>query len=142
MYPRETWRKLLRKANDLDLNNGGYCDARSGAINFWCGPENKPEGWTGEIEKPQLLYPRDYVGSVTPVWDEEGNLISAFSLKSQNLAIKYAPELDYRQKELYENRAEDLTWVNAEFHKLWQATFPTLPKPKIKIPSKPKQKPQ
>ena len=48
--------------------------------------------------------------------------------------MKYAQKLDYRQKEVYENRKEDLTWVKAEFEKLWHATFPTLPKPKITEP--------
>lgn len=130
---RETWRNLLRKANELDINKGGYCDARSGVINFWCGPENKPDGFLWDIEKHQLDYPREYVGDVTPVWSDESDLIVAFSIKSQNYAIKHAQELDYRQKEPYENRKEDLTWVKAEFVKLWQATFPTLPKPKITV---------
>lgn len=130
---RETWQKLLRKANELDLNKGGYCDARSGVINFWCGPDNKPDDWTWEIEKHQLEYPREYVGDVTPVWDEEGNIV-AFSITSTNYAMKRAEGLDYRQKELYENRKEDLTWVKAEFYNLWQATFPTLPKPKTTTP--------
>ena len=134
MYPRETWRRLLCKANDLDINKGGYCDARLGVINFWCGPENKPSDWSWEIEKHQLNYPREYIGCVTPVWDAEGDLIFAFSIKSTNYAIKYAQESDYLKKEPYENRPKDLTWVKAEFDKLWQATFPTLPKPKTTTP--------
>ena len=48
--------------------------------------------------------------------------------------MKQTEGLNYRQKQLYENRAEDLAWVKAEFEKLWQATFPTLPKPKTTAP--------
>ncbi len=134
MYPRETWQKLLRKANELDINKGGYCDTRSGVINFWCGPDNKPDEWIWEIEKHQLDYPREYVGAVTPAWDDESDLIVAFSISSTNYAMKQAEELSYRREKLYENRAEDLAWVKAEFEKLWQATLKTMPKPKITAP--------
>jgi hypothetical protein len=99
MHPKETWQQLLRKANELDINKGGYCDARSGVINFWCGPENKPKDWMWNIEKHQLNYPREYIGDATPVWDEEGNLV-AFSITSTNYTMKEAERLDYLKNQL------------------------------------------
>lgn len=56
-------RKLLEFGREDDINRGGYCDARSGVVNFWCGPENKPICW-GEPTQGALDYPRDYVGGL------------------------------------------------------------------------------
>jgi len=41
---RSEWFALRQYAFELDLNKGAYCDARLGAVNFWCGPDNKPDG--------------------------------------------------------------------------------------------------
>jgi hypothetical protein len=38
----QEWRELLRKAQEFDINAGGYADPRGGCINFWVGPDNKP----------------------------------------------------------------------------------------------------
>ncbi len=61
---RDEWIALRSHAFKLDLNDGSHYDARIGAINFWCGPENKPASWPGKIPKGYLKYPRDYVGCV------------------------------------------------------------------------------
>lgn len=61
------WRALLQLASEYDINRGGYCDGRIGAINFWCGPEDKPgdPNWDKfTIQKYALKYPRAYVGVV------------------------------------------------------------------------------
>jgi hypothetical protein len=59
---KEEWESLRKHAVHLNLNDGSFYDARIGAINFWCGPENKPKGWPDEIEQGLLRYPRSFVG--------------------------------------------------------------------------------
>jgi hypothetical protein len=57
------WLALRKYACELDLNNGSYYDARIGAVNFWCGPDNKPLDWPDvRIDKGTLRFPRNYVG--------------------------------------------------------------------------------
>lgn len=58
------WVALRKYACELDLDKGSYYDARIGAVNFWCGPDNKPLDWPDvEIDKGTLKFPRDYVGA-------------------------------------------------------------------------------
>jgi len=55
---------MLDKAIELDINRGGLWDARSGAINLWCSPTDKPRGWENvKIDKCALNYPRSFVAS-------------------------------------------------------------------------------
>lgn len=70
-------RKMLGVGNLFDLNEGGYCDARGGCVNFWCGPDDKPNCWPGNIQRGALKYPRDYVGAVYFNWinDDEAKLV-------------------------------------------------------------------
>lgn len=61
------WRRLREVPQDQDINRGGFCDARLGAINFWCSPEDQPDDpdWgRAEIVQAALNYPRAYVGAV------------------------------------------------------------------------------
>lgn len=64
-------RALVGLGNERDVNKGGYCDARSGCVNFWCGPEDKPRLWTEEITQGDLEYPRTYVGGLYWNWSED-----------------------------------------------------------------------
>jgi hypothetical protein len=71
--PRE-WRAVLRAARELDLNHGGYWDGRSGAVNAWCGPDDKPAGWPAEVEitRGALAHPRSFVASCWLQWPDDG----------------------------------------------------------------------
>ena len=71
---RSEWFALRKYAYELDLNKGAYCDARLGAVNFWCGPDNKPPGWPGRITKGQLKFPREFVGSFS-AWGSRGGRV-------------------------------------------------------------------
>jgi hypothetical protein len=62
---RRAWDRMLRLSGELDLNKGGYYDGRSGCINLWCGPEDKPESWKDiDITKGALNFPRSYIGCI------------------------------------------------------------------------------
>mgnify|MGYP000023416591 CR=1 FL=1 len=64
---RKLWEAMLRAARDLDIDEGGLYDARSGAILIWASPEDRPDDpwWRGhEITKGCLNYPRALVGGV------------------------------------------------------------------------------
>jgi len=61
---RSVWVKMLRIASDLDLDKGGIYDARSGCINIWVSPEDKPEDYNFEINRGRLKYPRNYLATI------------------------------------------------------------------------------
>ena len=71
LRPRD-WRQLARAAVLLELSEGDYFDVRAGAINLWCGPENKPAGWPPElpISAAALPAPRAFVASITFAWGD------------------------------------------------------------------------
>lgn len=73
---RETVRKILAVGHEFDVNKGGYFDARSGCVNIWAGPEDKPTSWDAEIIQGALDYPRSYCGGLGWDWvyDEDANL--------------------------------------------------------------------
>jgi hypothetical protein len=66
-------RKILAVGHEFDINKGGYYDARSGCVNFWAGPEDKPTCWDKKILQGALDYPRDYVGGLYWEYNEEKN---------------------------------------------------------------------
>jgi hypothetical protein len=76
---------------ELDINNGGYFDTRMGAINIWCGPDDKPESWEAEILPADLNYPRCIVGSLEWEWiNNEAQLslyICPYELQEQKKPI-------------------------------------------------------
>lgn len=72
----EIIRRIKEIGRDEDLNNGGLCDVRSGCINFWCSPDDKPECWPDKIEQGCLDYPRAYVGGL--YWTWEGDNLAKF----------------------------------------------------------------
>jgi len=64
--PMDVWHKMLMVGHSLDLNKGGLYDSRSGAVNVWASPEDKPDGWGNvEILPGGLDYPRALVGTVS-----------------------------------------------------------------------------
>lgn len=62
---RQMWQRMLRIGRDNDINQGGYCDARSGVVNFWVGPADHPPSWCDvPITTGALDYPREFLGGV------------------------------------------------------------------------------
>lgn len=68
----DTIKKILAVGHEFDVNKNGLFDARSGCVNFWCSPEDKPDCWNEKIDQGALEYPRDYVGGL--YWDENCSL--------------------------------------------------------------------
>jgi hypothetical protein len=70
--PRD-WQAVLRAARELDLDRGGYWDGRSGAVNAWCGPDDRPTGWPEEvpIRCGALRHPRAFVASCWLEWPKD-----------------------------------------------------------------------
>jgi hypothetical protein len=60
-------RQLFTTANEFDVNKNGLYDGRSGCINVWCSPDDKPSYWNVEVTKGGLDFPREYVGGLS--WD-------------------------------------------------------------------------
>ena len=86
---------MKRIAHQFDINAGGYCDTRMGTINFWCGPDDKPEGWEADITEGALDFPRAYVGCVN--WE------------NGKLEIETAP---YELMEQYQNKLPENLYEN------------------------------
>lgn len=62
---RDIWPEMHRIAREEDINKDGYYDERwGGAINIWCGPDNKPEGYNYKITKGGLNFPRNFMASI------------------------------------------------------------------------------
>jgi hypothetical protein len=73
---REFIQRLLATSRAFDLEHGGLYDARSGVINIWCSPHDKPACWDRPISKGGLRYPREYVGGLGWEWrnDDQADL--------------------------------------------------------------------
>jgi hypothetical protein len=67
---RNAVRQLVHTAQQHDIETGGLYDARSGCINVWCSPEDKPNCWDIAVEAGGLDFPRSYVGSLEWEWNE------------------------------------------------------------------------
>jgi hypothetical protein len=46
-------------------------DARSGCINLWCSPDDKPACWKRPITRGGLSHPREYVGALGWDWRDD-----------------------------------------------------------------------
>ncbi|HKB36504.1 MAG TPA: hypothetical protein VKD72_08630 [Gemmataceae bacterium] len=64
--------RLLATGHAFDLERGGHYDARSGVINIWCSPDDKPACWGVEITRGGLPHPREYVGALGWEWNDNG----------------------------------------------------------------------
>jgi hypothetical protein len=73
---RNLLRQLLATGQAWDLERGGLYDARSGVINIWCSPHDKPACWDRPISKDGLRHPREYVGGLAWEWqgDDQADL--------------------------------------------------------------------
>jgi len=115
--------RLLKEAEKRDLSNNGYCDARSGAINFWAGPDDHPEGWRWPFTESALKYPREWLGVI--YWKLNGQEWIIQALNYAALRADHGTILPYGDKRHpYANRPEDIAWVKAKFAELWGAALP------------------
>jgi hypothetical protein len=60
--------KVLAVGREFDVNKAGLYDARSGCVNIWASPEDKPSGWNTVITRGGLKHPRALVGSLGWEW--------------------------------------------------------------------------
>ena len=102
----EDIRKMLRVGRNFDLETGGCCDARMGCINFWAGPDDKPEGYDAEITQGALSYPKAVVGSLMWTAPEEGHEIEGYQL--------YLDISPYELNEYYKNNLPEHLWQACE----------------------------
>jgi hypothetical protein len=68
---REFVQRLLSTGRAFDLERGGLYDARSGVVNVWCSPDDKPACWDRPIRRGGLRYPREYVGGLGWEWQDD-----------------------------------------------------------------------
>lgn len=68
---RAEMRQLLHTGQQHDIEEGGLYDARSGCVNLWCIPEDKPACWDVEILAGGLSFARSYVGALEWEWDAD-----------------------------------------------------------------------
>jgi hypothetical protein len=73
---RDLLRQLLATGRAWDLERGGLYDARSGVVNIWCSPDDKPACWDVKITPGGLSHPREYVGALGWEWldDDQAEL--------------------------------------------------------------------
>lgn len=127
--PAHIWRTALINAHKHDINLGGYLDARSGCINFWCGPENLPDDpdWKRVQIKPHALkFPRSIVGGIYGEWLDRKKVLLHFCLYPHDKAevIVGHPFIGYTyhdgRRVTSSNFAthEELKWIKKEFSKL------------------------
>jgi hypothetical protein len=114
---RQEWFWLLKKAHDFDLDAGGYADPRSGCINFWVGPDNKPPGYDHPITAGTLDYPREYLGEVFPQWDEQAEHIIGWEISTTDYEGREKARGHYT---VFQNLPEHVKWVKREFSQLHQ----------------------
>jgi hypothetical protein len=111
-------RKLLAVGQEFDLNKGGHYDSRSGVVNLWCSPEDKPAGWDRPITKGGLSYPRELVGALTWSWtgDDEVTLaidVSPYALLPESARHQY--QWKKIPEELWDSCVE---WLKLKAHEL------------------------
>ena len=113
------WKGLLDRSYELDLDKGAYYDGRLAAIQFWCGPDNKPLDWPGTITKGCLKYPRDYVGMVAGDRTKFGKYKLHFRIQADTRGEKF-PRGSKQRKKLEQGTSQDRQWVLRQFRILRQ----------------------
>jgi hypothetical protein len=94
-------RQFLATGRAWDLERGGLYDARSGVVNIWCSPDDKPACWDAKITLGGLRYPREYVGGLG--WEWQGDDQAALYVE----AAPYALLDQRRRKQLTEDTVLD-----------------------------------
>lgn len=72
---REGIRKILSAGHAFDINKGGLYDARSGVVNIWCSPDDRPLCWEVAVTCGGLDYPRAYVGALNWDWLDDDRVV-------------------------------------------------------------------
>jgi len=83
----DVWDVMRDIARELDIDEGGLYDARMGAINIWCSPEDKPKGWDKPITRGALRYPREYVATIYAYRLKDGNFFLTLSVEDPSPTI-------------------------------------------------------
>src|SRR5712692_2456976 len=118
---RAEWRGLLKYSRELDLDKGSYYDGRSGAINFWCGPTDKPIDWTGRITKGALKHARAYVGAVLGDHKGSGKVKLHFEVSAYDRAEHRGLKMGSRQwRKALRGTMADRRWILKQFRLLRQ----------------------
>src|SRR5947209_8574157 len=68
---RDFLQRLLATGRAFDLERGGLYDARSGVVNIWCSPDDKPACWDAPIKRGGLSHPRAYTGAIGWDWRDD-----------------------------------------------------------------------
>jgi hypothetical protein len=127
--PRTDWIAARAAAAELDLDRGGYCDARRPtAIHFWAGPENKPRGFDYEFLSGLFIAPRAYIGVATAelihlelvrvtleVWNEAAREAAVAAAQAAGLGGEATAAA---QQQALAGTAADLAWLEREFRRL------------------------
>lgn len=112
-------RELLRRGHERDVNKGGLCDSRSGCVNFWCSPEDKPDCWATEIIQGSLAYPRAYVGGLYWNWREDDTVTFYVDVSPFDLLRDGAGRTRQLSDETWESV---LAWIEAKAMELINET--------------------
>lgn len=129
--PRDDWSEMLASAAVLDLVHGGYYRARSAIIQFYCGPEDVPEGWAGDFPDGSPELPRALVGEAEgSAFEADGSVTIRLRVSNWG-AVRRLKEAydrgDYRgrfqqfvldQEAALRGRSEDRAWLKRQFRKL------------------------
>lgn len=128
---RDEWDDLLAAAATLDLVHGGYFRARGSTIQFYCCPENAPEGWSDGFPDGSPDLPRALVGEAQATVEPEARRVSVRLLVSNWSAVRAVKQRydrgEYRgrferfiqdQESALRGREEDRAWLREQFRRL------------------------
>jgi len=116
LVTREDMQRMKDAGHTLDIAKGGAFDARLGAINIWCAPDDKPSCWNKEIRGGTVL--RDFVGTVT--FDEVGEDLYQLNLCATPFEL-LEDQNSYRWETIPpENYESIFNWLEAKIEQLHQ----------------------
>lgn len=131
--PLDEWSEMRSAAAELDLVRGGYFRARPGGIQFFCDPENAPEGWTGKFAEGTPEAPRALVGEAEAVGLQGEDEIVVRLLVSNWNAMRTVKDAydrgEYRgrwtqfqvdQESAFRGNPQERAWLRARFQRLRQ----------------------
>jgi hypothetical protein len=103
---RDFLRRLLATGRAFDLEQGGLYDARSGVVNVWASPDDKPACWDVRITPGGLSHPREYVGALG--WDWRDDDLADLYVEATPYAL-----LDHRRRRSLSEQEwqEILAWL-------------------------------
>lgn len=112
LVDRDLVHKILAVGHEFDVNRNGLYDARSGCVNVWCSPTDKPECWDIPVSQGCLKFPREYVGGIYWEWNEPSDKFSIY--------IETTPyDLERKYKKVSQEQMEScLKWVEMQTRSL------------------------